>query len=197
MAPIPKLPAPEDDEPLLSKVLYAGENSATADKDALARAKAMKEQGADDATVWRATGWYLGPEGKWRSEISDEKAKLRDGVEQQLKDQLAAGGHKTYRLRDLLEHDDLANAYPSVPDMQVSVYPHPMLGADVLGKYQAGFKPAEDDPPQLRALFALRPDFGSPTITVNLKGASEQADVSKTSLGEAVRQILLHEIQHH
>jgi len=120
MASIPKYPTIKDDAPLLRKVLYAGEGSTTADTDALARAKAMKEQGADDAKIWKETGWYPGKDGKWRSEINDENAKLREGIEQQLKDQLANQESKSYRVRDLLEHDELLKAYPSIGDMQWS-----------------------------------------------------------------------------
>jgi conjugative element/phage-associated large polyvalent protein len=128
MANLPKLPAPEDDDPLLRKVLYAGEGSATADKEALARAKAMKGQGAADAKILKETGWVLKPDGKWRSEISDQGSKLQPGIEERLQEQLGKLSGKfnnfsteTYRVRDLLKHDALEAAYPEVMDMPVDV----------------------------------------------------------------------------
>jgi hypothetical protein len=55
--PIPKTPAPidEDNEAAPRQVLYGGERSKTADREALARAKQLKEQGADHMDFSRMT----------------------------------------------------------------------------------------------------------------------------------------------
>lgn len=57
------------------KFSFAGENSKTADKGALARAMVMKNQGADNETIRKETGWFQGMEGKWRYEIDDSQMK--------------------------------------------------------------------------------------------------------------------------
>ena len=58
--------------------VFAGINALTADKEALAKAQQMIAQGVDPAQVWKETGWGKGVDGKWRFEIDDSKAKLRD-----------------------------------------------------------------------------------------------------------------------
>ena len=57
---------------------FAGINALTADKEALAKAKAMIARGDFPDDVWQETGWGQGADGKWRFEIDDSKAKLRD-----------------------------------------------------------------------------------------------------------------------
>ena len=58
--------------------VFAGINALTADKEALAKAQQMIAQGVDPAQVWKETGWGKGVDGKWRFEIDDSKATLRD-----------------------------------------------------------------------------------------------------------------------
>lgn len=58
--------------------IFAGINALTADKDALAKAQTMIAQGVDPEDVWKETGWGRGADGKWRFEIDDSKAKIRD-----------------------------------------------------------------------------------------------------------------------
>ena len=58
--------------------IFAGINALTADKDALAKAQTMIAQGFDPEDVWKETGWGRGADGKWRFEIDDSKAKIRD-----------------------------------------------------------------------------------------------------------------------
>ena len=54
---------------------FAGENSRTADLDALERAKQLREADVADETILRETGWYVGADGKWRYEIDDSGMK--------------------------------------------------------------------------------------------------------------------------
>jgi hypothetical protein len=58
--------------------VFAGINALTADKEALAKAQQMIAQGVEPAKVWHETGWGQGADGKWRFEIDDSKARLRD-----------------------------------------------------------------------------------------------------------------------
>lgn len=55
---------------------FAGPQSETADIHALARAKDMIAKGVSAEQVRRETGWFRGPDMKWRYEISDEDARL-------------------------------------------------------------------------------------------------------------------------
>ena len=52
---------------------FAGEKSATADLNALARAKEMDSQDVSAETIRQETGWFKGMDGKWRYEIDDSK----------------------------------------------------------------------------------------------------------------------------
>jgi len=58
--------------------VFAGINALTADRQALAKAQEMIAQGVDPEDVWQQTGWGRGADGKWRFEIDDSKATLRD-----------------------------------------------------------------------------------------------------------------------
>lgn len=60
----------------LNALTFAGVGAKTADKAALARAQKMAGAGADRGAIWNETGWFKGPEGKWRFEIDDSAAKL-------------------------------------------------------------------------------------------------------------------------
>ena len=58
--------------------VFAGINALTADKEALAKAQEMIARGDFPDDVWQETGWGQGADGKWRFEIDDSKAKIRD-----------------------------------------------------------------------------------------------------------------------
>ena len=58
--------------------VFAGINALTADKEALAKAQEMIARGDFPDDVWQETGWGQGADGKWRFEIDDSKAALRD-----------------------------------------------------------------------------------------------------------------------
>ena len=57
---------------------FAGEGAATADKMALATARQRVEAGENAETVRKETGWFKGVDGKWRFEISDSDASIKD-----------------------------------------------------------------------------------------------------------------------
>jgi hypothetical protein len=56
---------------------FAGVNSRTAIMNDLERAKQMREKGLGNDATARQTGWFLGVDGRWRYEISDDQAKWR------------------------------------------------------------------------------------------------------------------------
>lgn len=57
---------------------FAGAGAKTANKAALEMAEALERGGADRAKIWNETGWFKGPDGKWRFEIDDSAAAFRD-----------------------------------------------------------------------------------------------------------------------
>ena len=99
-------------------VLFAGERAATADREALARAKAMQEAGRPMDEVWRTTGWLRAPDGKWRSEIDDSGMRLGPMAAAMVR---ARAGAST--LGEVIDHEQLFAAYPQLRSMRVEVDP--------------------------------------------------------------------------
>lgn len=67
---------------------FAGEHSKEADLFALSTAKQRLAAGEDSERVRVDTGWFMGPDGKWRYEISDADAKQKpqDEWDRQIKE---------------------------------------------------------------------------------------------------------------
>lgn len=67
----------EYNEELMAAQLYqmAGENALNAPLEKLQEAKKMEQDGADEADIWKQTGWIKGKDNRWRFEIQDN---LRD-----------------------------------------------------------------------------------------------------------------------
>lgn len=53
--------------------IFAGKGAKLADMEGLLRAEQLLAKGHDPATVWKETGWGVGPDGKWRFEIPDDE----------------------------------------------------------------------------------------------------------------------------
>lgn len=51
----------------------AGVGAKTADLVKLSEAESLMKQGLSNEKVWQQTGWWKGPEGKWRFEIPDDE----------------------------------------------------------------------------------------------------------------------------
>jgi hypothetical protein len=58
--------------------IMAGVGAKTANQAALGQAQALEAKGTNPESIWQQTGWGKGPDGKWRFEIDDSGAKLRD-----------------------------------------------------------------------------------------------------------------------
>jgi hypothetical protein len=58
--------------------MFIGALAKTWDKASNAKALQMEKAGKDARDIWRETGNLRGPDGKWRQEIDDGAAKLRD-----------------------------------------------------------------------------------------------------------------------
>lgn len=57
--------------------IFGGRSAKTANQEMLAKAEQMAAEGAPREEIWRATGWFQGPDKKWRFEIDDSKAMNR------------------------------------------------------------------------------------------------------------------------
>lgn len=95
---------------------FAGERAATADLNALARAKALAKDGASRERIWDETGWFRGVDGKWRWEIDDSKTAIgRPGPPWKAFDDYWYGESASGKLGDVLrDRSGLRSAYPSI-----------------------------------------------------------------------------------
>lgn len=93
---------------------FAGRTAETADQHSLIRAQRMLAQGEDTETVRQETGWFKGPDDKWRFEIADRDATIN--AEAFKKD----GNVYITKLGDLMSHPKLYAAYPWLKDVDVA-----------------------------------------------------------------------------
>jgi hypothetical protein len=78
-------------------------------------AKALEKQKVAPETIWSQTGNVKAPDGKWRQEISDDKATIKAQYKPQ-------GNYypDIENLGDLLEHPKLFEAYPDAKNIEIS-----------------------------------------------------------------------------
>jgi predicted RNA methylase len=102
-----------------AKFSFAGQNARTADKFALATALERLEAGEDAEAVRQDTGWFFGPDGRPRFEISDRDAKLKADHFPDVGKMIGQGKV----VGDLLAHPRLFAAYPQLADIPVTTQP--------------------------------------------------------------------------
>ena len=113
---------------------FAGERARTADLQALERAKEMSRAGWDRTTIWRETGWFYGPDGRWRFEIDDSQMRYRGEAlnrygQAPLGDRITKFAPGLARVvgvgeitrQGLIMHRDLFAAYPELRNIEVSM----------------------------------------------------------------------------
>ena len=76
----------------------------------LNHAKLMHEQGLPREDIYAQTGWFIGPDGKWKHEVSDVKSKL----------QVNPKRGATYTAAEVLKHPQLWENYPQLADLPVT-----------------------------------------------------------------------------
>jgi hypothetical protein len=155
--------------------IFGGRLSQTADKAALARAEEMAASGAPRDAIWSETGWFRGPDKKWRYEIPDDKAAMAH------KDIGSLPRSGPNPASDFIQHDALFGAYPGVGAVPTSV----VRPADVGGAMLPGGRPN----PQLTGAFYGRTDANAPIF-----GIGEHVYVSPGS--STPKRVMLHELQH-
>jgi hypothetical protein len=147
---------------LLHKIVFSGQNSRTADKKALARAKEMDGK-ADPAAIWKETGWRKSKAGSWVYEISDRDAKI---VGMPDLSKVRPGKAVAVRLGTLLNHPLLYEAYPDLPNIMVEVHNSPRIKdeEDPDEEYAGATTPAEDGKPAKIEIAGRDCDFLSTLI---------------------------------
>ena len=82
----------------------------------LDKAKKLHGDGVDANTIWKETGFALAQDGKWRTEIDDSGASLKDISDQPMDSNLIITGD------DYLNHAGLLEALPELADLDVKPY---------------------------------------------------------------------------
>lgn len=118
---------------------FAGEKALTADKDALAKAKQMEEEGKTSEEIRQETGWFKSYDGKWRFEIDNSKAEMVDTLDKfgKVKEPAFPDEPPTReieypirtKLGDILKHSALFKAYPRLKNIPVNIDVNDSRGA--------------------------------------------------------------------
>jgi hypothetical protein len=122
---------------------FGGVFAKGADLGAHNLARRMKGEGKDPGEIWEQTGWFQGPDKKWRFEIDDSAARINYPSD---KWGFNRGGEYPQNVGDFLGHDPLYAAYPEAKDIQFSQKaPHATMSGE-----RGSYAPAEGKvPPRL------------------------------------------------
>lgn len=82
--------------------IFGGKLAQTADHAALAKAEQMATSGASRDAIWKDTGWFKGADDKWRFEIPDKAAVMKEA------------NPGSYTAGDVISHPEFFKAYPDV-----------------------------------------------------------------------------------
>ena len=129
----PLEPEPESETPTEARAeeplsMFVGEKARGAPKGKLEEAKELEKKGtATPSRIWDFTGWWKGPEGRWRYEIDDSQATLaplRKGVDDV---PYKSDDYKFEFLpiSDVLAHDTLFDRYPELERIQTNISVNP------------------------------------------------------------------------
>lgn len=107
--------------------MFAGVGARTADKAALGKALTMEGRNRSPEEILQATGWFRGPDRKWRFEIPDTNVGWKGPTQTQYE---GNGYQKTWtklrsndepkRLEDVLHHPEFFKAYPDLANTQIA-----------------------------------------------------------------------------
>lgn len=114
--------------------MFGGRMAKTADQGALYRAQKMASEGADRQAIWNETGWFQGPDKKWRFEIDDSKAELHSKALDALTERGSYGASQRSAV-GTMHHDPLYAAYPPLRQIDVDARYNSSL-RDYAGRYE-------------------------------------------------------------
>lgn len=107
-----------------AKYSYAGERGLKTPKLALAAAREFAAQGVPMEEIRQTTGWFRAKDDKWRFELSDKDAKLKDGWD---------GYGNT--IGEAIDHPALFENYPSLADIDL------VFGLNLPDNVNGGYDP--------------------------------------------------------
>lgn len=107
-----EIPKGADGEPLFQ---FAGPQAKTAPIDKLKDARLLEKSGKDIEAIRKETGWFKAQDNKWRFEIDDSGAKFKA---------ININNKKKFKLSDVLDHEQLFEAYPQLKDMSIEFAAH-------------------------------------------------------------------------
>lgn len=119
---------------------FAGVASKTLDKGALEVAQAAEKEAIHPDEIWQKTGFFRGADNRWRYEIPDEHASIKEDAFRRtswkpddpdeyfltLKDSgkdFFGKSKETLTLPDVLDHPELFKAYPELKSVKVNAFP--------------------------------------------------------------------------
>lgn len=102
--------------------MFGGRLAATADRNALAKAESMAAAGTPRDKIWADTGWFQGPDKKWRFEIDDSKARLAGNWPTQSFDTSPnkVAANKYANVGQSIDHTKAFDAYADLRDVGYS-----------------------------------------------------------------------------
>jgi hypothetical protein len=155
--------------------IFIGENAKTWDAAAAKRAEELETAGKDVGTIWRETGTFRAPDGRWRQEINDANTVFvgEKGVFGGYR--LPSGDYPKTPL-DLLPHEKLKEAYPDIENIRIS-QPQKLPGQPDLGQRGSYAPPRKQK----------SGEFNTEMITMHDYESATPQDLRTT---------LIHELQH-
>lgn len=93
----------------LGKAMFVGAKAALnpVTKGRLLEARELLEKGLDNEAIRQMTGWFRGPDGKWRTEISDQLADITPVFQKMRPEDMRS-------LPETFDHPDLYKLYPQL-----------------------------------------------------------------------------------
>ena len=115
---------------IAKQAIFAGMLAKTADIPKKQMAEVMEKAGMPRDDIWKETGWFKGPEGKWKFEIDDSAAQFNRGM--------PTWGrlHENAPIEKTFKHDNLYQAYPDVAKFKLS--PLGEKSGNVAGSFDNG-----------------------------------------------------------
>ena len=110
--------------------MFAGRLAKTADHEALARAERMAAEGADRNAIWNETGWFQGPDSKWRFEIDDSQANMQKSMSD-----VVQASSEPPPFSSVFRHDELIGAYPDAADVMFLANQGYKPGTGAMGRF--------------------------------------------------------------
>lgn len=118
--------------------IFGGRLAKTANTADLGRAYSLESRGVNPREIWNETGWFKDKDSKWKFEIPDRDAVFKPKA---VTNQGYIANSMGTKLKDLLEHNSLYQAYPSIENTTIRGDAGGALGAFFSDDASIGLKP--------------------------------------------------------